>query len=212
MTGCHICNTPASFFLKTGTILEMFHMWACVRASSAAEKHLHEVYSEKAGYQKHRKKVATQESRHVRKMLSISKKFLAENFSTSAVQTATSCIHEERVLMCGVEVNSLTADVARARGLDVRRGLSTTLATRTIFDVVFLGISLSMSEIRASFSLNVEGAQGRRNACYLNAQSGFFLKRTTHKLYRWFKIPWSVLTPPHHLFSSLKAISNNFRT
>mgnify|MGYP001569013030 CR=1 FL=1 len=208
MTGCHICNTPASFFLKK----DGYDFWKCSTCGlvfvhpQPAEKHLHEeVYSEKAGYQKHRKKVATQESRHVRKILEYLQREVPRGKLLDVGCSNGDFLHfagERGFDVHGVEVNSLTADVARARGLDVRQGtLYDARYPDGFFDVVFLGDIIE--HVRDPRQLLVEckrvlKAGGTLVISTPNLDS--FWARTTHKLYRWFKIPWSVLTPPHHLF------------
>ena len=102
----------------------------------------------------------------------------------------------------GVEVNEFTAEVAQSRGLNIKRGtLAEAKYPEKFFDVVFLGDIIE--HVSDPHSLLVECKRILKSGGTLvistpNLDS--FWARATFKLHAMFNIPWSVLTPPHHLF------------
>lgn len=207
---CHICNNQTSFFLeKDGYKYQKCPVCGLVFVyPQPTEEHLHEdVYSEKAGYQKNRKKdlSATKKSPHMKKILD----FLIQNNTRGKLLDAgcSSGIFlyyakQRGFETYGVELNELTARIAIANGLNVKIGTLEAAQYRdNFFDVIFLGDIIEhvpnprdlLAECR-----RILKAGGILVISTPNMDS--FWAKATFKLWKWFKIPWSVLTPPHHLF------------
>ncbi|MDP3725654.1 MAG: methyltransferase domain-containing protein [bacterium] len=231
MISCLICNSQTSFFLKKDGH-DFQKCPACglvfVHPQPNEEYIAHEVYSEKSGYQKHKKKdlSTVKENFHIKKILSyLEKQFprqlravpRSEPRSATGVESASSprlldvgCSNGEFLFFAkqrgfetyGVELNKLTAEIAIANGLNVKIGtLENAQYADNFFDVIFLGDIIEhmpsplalLAECRRILKSN-----GTLVISTPNLDS--FWAQATFKLYTWFKIPWSALTPPHHLF------------
>jgi len=205
---CFICNTQTEYFLKKdGYIYRMCATCGLVFVCpQPKEEYLaDEVYSEKAGYQKHRKKVAAKENQHIKKILD----FLNKN-NIAGKLLDVGCSNGDFLYFAkqrgfepyGVELNEFTAKVAQSRGLNIKKGtLKGARYADNFFDVIFLGDIIE--HVRDPRELLVECKRALKTGGMLiistpNLDS--FWAKATFKLYTWFNIPWSVLTPPHHLF------------
>ena len=207
---CPICNSSTAFFLQK----DGFSYQRCLSCGlvfvhpQPAEKHLHEeVYSEKAGYQKGRKKNLsdTQESPHMKKILNF---LMRNNIHGKLLDVGCSSgvflyyAKKRGFETYGVELNELTAHIAIANGLNIKIGtLKSAQYADNCFDVIFLGDIIE----------HVPSPQELISECKRILKQGgvliistpnldSFWARATFPLWKWFKIPWSVLTPPHHLF------------
>ena len=112
----------------------------------------------------------------------------------------------KRVETHGVELNELTARIAIANGLNVHTGtLQDARYEDNFFDVVFLGDIIE--HVPNPRELLIESKRILKKDGMLIVSTpnlDSFWARATFKLWKWFKIPWSVLTPPHHLFQFSK--------
>ncbi|MBI2047583.1 MAG: class I SAM-dependent methyltransferase [Parcubacteria group bacterium] len=214
---CIICNSKTTFFLfKEGYSYNKCPACELVFVNPLPEEeHLHkEVYSKKAGYQKNRKKIATKENRHIKKILTYLEKQFPREVGVKSVLVPrlldVGCSNGDFLYFAklrgfdpyGVEVNELTAEVAQSRGLDVKQGtLEEAAYPNDFFDAIFLGDVIEHVKDPAALlaeSFRILKKDGTLIISTPNLDS--FWARATFKSYKWFNIPWSVLTPPHHLF------------
>ncbi len=102
----------------------------------------------------------------------------------------------------GVELNRRTAEVAKAHGLNVFNGfLQDAKYENEFFDVVFLGDIIE--HVTAPHDLIRECARVlKRGGVIIISTPNLdcMWSKNTLWLYRLFKIPWSSVTPPYHLF------------
>lgn len=213
---CIICSHEIEFFLKKDGY-DYQKCPACglvfVHPQPTREHLAQEVYSEKAGYQKHRKKVAEKENAHIKKILDFLETTIRENQSGIRANPClldVGCSNGDFLHFArqrgfdpyGVELNELTVEVAESRGLTVRRGtLQDARYLDNFFDIIFLGDIIE--HVPSPRDLLLECARIlKTNGTLIISTPNLdsFWARATFKLYTWFKIPWSVLTSPHHLF------------
>ena len=211
---CIVCNSKTTFFIsKDGYSYDRCPVCRLIFVHpQPSQRELHEdVYSEKAGYQKNRKKdlSATKESPHMKKILN----FLVRNkISGKLLDVGCSSgiflyfAKQKGFETHGVELNELTARIAIANGLNVHTGtLQDTRYEDNFFDVVFLGDIIE--HVPNPRELLIESKRILKKDGMLIVSTpnlDSFWARATFKLWKWFKIPWSVLTPPHHLFQFSK--------
>ena len=207
---CIICNTQTSFFIKK----DDYQYQRCPSCGlvfvhpQPSERELHEdVYSERAGYQKNRKKdlSETEESPNMKKILdflvqhSVSGKLLDVGCSSGIFLYYAK---QRGFEVYGVELNELTGKIAIANGLSVKIGtLEHAQYENNFFDVIFLGDIIE--HVKEPKALLIECGRILKSGGMLIISTpnlNSFWAHATFKLYQWFKIPWSVLTPPHHLF------------
>jgi SAM-dependent methyltransferase len=111
---------------------------------------------------------------------------------------------------CGVELNPFTAEIARRNGLDVKTGtLDDAGFKEGSFDIVWLGDVIEHVP---------NPGELLRSCAYLLLPGGILAistpnldcnwARTTLALHRWFGIPSSSVTPPHH---TVQFSETNFR-
>ena len=207
---CSICNIKTSFFLKKdGYNYQKCSICGLVFVyPQPSELELHEdVYSEKAGYQKHKKKDLSEikENSHIKKILDF---LVRVNIQGKLLDVGCSSgeflyfAKQRGFETYGVELNELTAHIAIKNGLTVHIGtIEDAQYADNFFDVIFLGdIIEHVKDPRALLTecRRILKSGGTLIVSTPNLDS--FWARVTFKLYQWFKIPWSVLTPPHHLF------------
>lgn len=214
---CSICNSKTEYFLeKDDYKYRKCHVCGLVFVNpQPSEKELHEnVYSPKAGYQKHRKRLLLKETPHVKKIFShLEKQFPRHVRVTSASRPRVldvGCSNGDFLFFAkqrgfeiyGVEVNTLTADVARTRGLNVKIGtLEDAQYADNFFDAIFLGDIIEHVKDPQALLLECKRILKEDGILIISTPNlDSFWARATFKLWEWFTIPWSVLTPPHHLF------------
>ena len=220
MIHCHICGQKTEYFLEK----DDFSFQKCTSCGlvfvhpQPQEKHLHEeVYSKKAGYQKHKKKDLNllRESSHIKKILDFLEtvSFPREVRIVSAPGPRlldVGCSSGEFLFFAkkrgfetyGVELNPLTAEIAQANGLRVRQGtLKDVHFEDNFFDVVFLGDIIEHVPSPRELLLECRRILKKGGMLVVSTPNlDCFWARRTFTLWEWFSVPWSVLTPPHHLF------------
>ena len=214
---CIVCKSATNFFIEK----DGFGYYKCPVCGlvfvepQPDERHLREeVYSKKAEYQKHRKKVAVKENKHIKKILTYLEKQFSRHFRVHSASLPrlldVGCSNGDFLYFAkqrgfdsyGVELNELTAEVAESRGLNVKRGtLQDAHYPDKFFDAIFLGDIIE--HVPNPRELLIESHRILKETGILvistpNLDS--FWARATYKLYERVKIPWSALTPPHHLF------------
>mgnify|MGYP001559837226 CR=1 FL=1 len=208
---CHICNTESKFLLKK----DGFDLYECpncklvfVFPQPTPETLAKEIYSEESGYQSNRARQDLSVGEEQERIKIVFDYF--QKIKPNGRILDVGCGNGQSLYWAkkrgfepyGVELNKRTADSAKANGLEVYNGfLENAPYPKNSFDFVFLG------EI-------IEHVNNPRN---LIKQCSEFLKpsgvivittpnidcawsKTTFQLYKLFKIPWSSVTPPYHLF------------
>lgn len=101
----------------------------------------------------------------------------------------------------GVEINTYTANIAKANGLDVHVGfLQDAPFAKKSFDIINLGDVLEhVNEPRTLLEKALEFLKDDGLLVISTPNTDCFWSQTTLALYRFFKIPWAPATPPHHL-------------
>ena len=210
MIHCHICGQETEYFLEK----DGFSFQKCTSCGlvfvhpQPEEKHLHEeVYSKKAGYQKHKKKDLSKlnESGHIKNILNflqsgdVGRKLLGVGCSSGEFLFFA---QKRGFETYGIELNPLTAEIAQANGLWVRQGtLKDARFEDNFFDIVFLGDIIEHVPSPRELLLECRRILKKGGILVVSTPNlDCFWARATFKLWEWFSIPWSVLTPPHHLF------------
>jgi len=207
---CHICQSKTSFFLsKDGYDFKECPQCGLIFVDPQPDQKFlaEEVYSKKSGYQKHKvKDLSKTKPDRIRKKILRDIRVLKPNGQLLDVGCSSGefLYHAKDAGfdVCGVELNSGTADVARTNGLDVRTGtLEDAHFPSASFDIVFLGdIIEHVPDPRAFIneSARILKPDGIMVIVTPNLDSRW--AKTGRILYLWFNIPWSSLTPPYHLF------------
>ncbi|MEK7091930.1 MAG: class I SAM-dependent methyltransferase [Patescibacteria group bacterium] len=101
----------------------------------------------------------------------------------------------------GVELNSGTAEIAQRNGLEVFIGtLDQAHFPDQSFDLIFLGDLIEhVSDPRMIIKECQRLLSPGGFLAIITPNLDCFWSKSTWQLYRWFKIPWASLTPPHHL-------------
>ena len=206
MPTCHICGSPSSKLL----VKDGYDLYGCVSCGlvfvwplPGEDELASKVYSEESGYQagKTTDDGSLSHSQHTRKILDTLKagKLLDVGCSNGDFLVAT---RDRGFEVLGVELNPRTAKQARDRGLDVKIG---TLADGQFgtsqFDTVHLGDVIE--HVPDPQALIIECKRVLKSGGTLvisTPNTDCFWSRATFTLYKWFSIPWSTATPPHHLF------------
>ena len=167
------------------------------------EKLKTEVYSEESGYQagKTTDDGSLSHSKHTERILSVLDigKLLDVGCSSGDFLITTRARGFDVI---GVELNPRTAKQAQSRGLDVKIGaLVDSRFDDEQFDIVHLGDVIEhVPDPRALINECVRVLKSKGTLIVSTPNTGCFWSKTTFMLYKWFKIPWSTATPPHHLF------------
>ncbi|MAG12672.1 hypothetical protein CL630_02550 [bacterium] len=211
---CHVCGKITEYFLeKDGYSYQKCSFCGLVFVDPQPDDEYldKEIYSEKSGYQGHKKKdlSKTKESPHARRILNfLEKKSVVGNLLDVGCSSGEFLYHAKQrgFNTCGVELNERTASIAQGNGLNVIQGeLKDAHYDDDFFDTIFLGDIIE----------HVQDPLGLLKECYRilkpegvlivstpNLDS--FWAKKTFLLHKFFKMPWSVLTPPHHLYQFSK--------
>lgn len=217
---CPVCENLTYFFLKK----DGYNFRRCpacglvfVYPRPSEENLRKEVYSKKAGYQRNKNTdlKTARESPHIRKILDYLQK---NNLNGSLLDVGCSngeFLHHAAKRgfdVYGVELNKMTADIAKANGLNVTQGtLIDAKYPALFFDVVFLGDIIEHVPKPRTLILECQRILKPTGTLVVSTPNlDSFWAQATFKMYKWFTIPWSVLTPPHHLFQFSKANLKQF--
>ncbi len=207
---CHICKTPSDFLVNK----DGFDEYICpscklsfVYPAPKAEWLKEKVYSYESGYQGNKKNNLSEipeEARTIKMMDFLSKKkpkgkLLDVGCSSGGFMFSA----RKRGFYCeGVEINKRTADIAVANGFRVHNGfLETAPFEKGSFDVVYLGDVIEHVNDPRSFVKTCASFLKKDGILVISTPNvDCWWSSTTLALYKMFKIPWTSLTPPHHLF------------
>lgn len=207
---CHICRTQTKFLMEKDGYKE-YICPACslsfVYPQPEAEWLKDKIYSTESGYQGNKKSdlsLASISKRYEKTLdFLASKKPGGKLLDVGCSSGQFMYWAKERGFMCsGVEINHRTADIAIQNGFNVFKGfLENASFDKKSFDVVYLGDVIEhvtdprfLVEIASSF-LKEDGI-----LVFSTPNIDCFWSKTTFFLYKIFRVPWSSLTPPHHLF------------
>ncbi|MGH7174937.1 MAG: class I SAM-dependent methyltransferase [Minisyncoccia bacterium] len=207
---CHICGTESAFLMRKDDY-DLFRCPKCllvfVHPQPTLEYLRTKVYSYESGFQKGRAQDVSKvppSSRYVA-MLELLTRLKPH---ANVLDVGSGGGHflyrakERGFEVTGVELNKRVADSARAQGFAVYDG---TVEEAPIapgsFDIVVLGeviehVNAPRSLVRAS--ARAVSKDGLLMITTPNLDCPW--SKATFVLYRFFKIPWSSVTPPYHLF------------
>ncbi|HTK33032.1 MAG TPA: class I SAM-dependent methyltransferase [Candidatus Paceibacterota bacterium] len=206
---CMICQS-ASDFLADKDGYAHYQCPQCklvfVYPLPTAEFLAQEVYSEKSGYQANKKKdlsaiLPTAKQEKLLAYLKNSPKgtFLDVGCSSGELLYFVKGIGYD---VKGVELNSRTASIATANGLDVRCATVERAGfAENFFDYVHMGDLIE--HVLDPVQLLAESKRVLRQKgklIIITPNMDCFWSHTTKTLFTLFNVPWSSLTPPHHLF------------
>lgn len=207
---CYICSAKTFFFMKK----DGFDEYLCPTCGVSftfpqpAEEWLKtEIYSAESGYQGNKKMDLSTLEPGVRYGSTLD--FITREKKGGALLDVGCSSGQfmfwsrERGFACkGVELNKRTAELARQNGFEVWDSfLSSAPFEKHSFDVVYLGDVIE--------HVNDPNALVREAALFLKEDGiiaistpnvDCFWSKATLLLYKVFGIPWSSVTPPHHLF------------
>ena len=207
---CKICGHDCFFLLKKDRWL-LFQCSHCNVVFVDPPPHIdylkEEVYSEKAKYQI--KKISSQLKAKPTERFERFLKFIEKDGAGRKILDV-GCSSGEFMYfanqrgyqMWGVELNKKTASIAQADGLNVFLGtLSEAKYENNFFDYILLGDVIEhVPDPRELIAECVRILSNNGKIIIATPNIGCFWSRATLILYRLFKIPWSSIDPPGHLF------------
>jgi SAM-dependent methyltransferase len=165
-----------------------------------------DLYSEQSGYQGNKKKslIGTTASPNQEKVLSwLSRQKKGRLLDIGCSNGEFMWLAKEAGFeVLGVELNKRTADIARGNGLNVISGfLEDAGFADNSFDYVYMGDLIEHVESPNALMEQVKRVLRQEGKVVIVTPNlDCFWSKATYKLYQWFGIPWSSLTPPYHLF------------
>jgi SAM-dependent methyltransferase len=207
---CTICESPSPFLLKK----DGYDLYKCPTCAlvfvhpQPKDDFLREkVYSYESGYQSNKKGNFTDKPKDekTRKIFE-----LLENHDYGGNLLDVGCSSGEFMHYAqlqgfdayGVELNRRTAEVAQAHGLKVFNGyLKDAKYKDEVYDVIFLGDVIE--HVTDPHDLIKECSRVLRKGGAIVISTPNLdcpWSKSTFWLYKLFKIPWSSVTPPYHLF------------
>jgi 2-polyprenyl-3-methyl-5-hydroxy-6-metoxy-1,4-benzoquinol methylase len=207
---CFICGSSSSFLLNKDNH-DLYRCSSCkivfVCPQPTAEKLAHDLYSYESGYQSNRVEDLSkmEEQQRVKIIFDYFNKFKPKGAILDV-----GCGNGQMMYWAkkrgfepsGVELNKRTADHAKEKGFNVYNGfLENAEFPKNSFDFIFLGEIIEHVNNPRSFIKD----------CSKYLKSGGLIgittpnldcmwSKTTFLFYKYFKIPWSSVTPPYHLF------------
>jgi len=206
---CHICNNESDFLMYK----EEYPLYKCPKCDliflypMLEDVYLREeVYSYKSGYQGHRR--GDLEDLPPTCRFDLIFKYLGDVKDKKILDVGTSngefmyLLRKKGADTYGVEINTKTANAALRAGLNVFVGfLEEAKYQDNFFDYVHLGDILEHVTNPRDFLIEcrrVLKPDGVLIVRTLNMDC--FWARVTLLCHRLFRIPWSAVTPPHHLY------------
>lgn len=207
---CHICHIPSHFLMRK----DGFDEHICPKCDLSfvfpqpeAEWLKDNVYSLESGYQGNKKADLALEAipQRYKKALEFlkSKKQSGSLLDVGCSNGQFMYWARENGFECkGIEINKRTAVIAVQNGFEVFTGfLEEAPYTRKSFDVVYLGDVIEhVNDPRRLIMTANSFLKENGMLVFSTPNMDCFWSRSTLLLYKLFVIPWSSLTPPHHLF------------
>lgn len=207
---CIVCGSGSTFMMNKGGH-DLFICQNCalvfVYPVLTVDKLAVDVYSKAAGYQSKKLNDLTLAEIHPKSVQVLS--FL-EKEGISGRLLDVGCSNGEFLYFAkkagfdvqGVELNTWTAEIAQSNGLPV---INSTLEKAAFpgesFDVINLGDIIEHVPDPANFLVECIRILKPSGLIVISTPNlDCFWSKSTLYLYKWFNIPWSSATPPHHLF------------
>lgn len=208
---CCVCNSKSMCLLEK----DGYKLYKCLKCGlifvhPAPDQQFlsQEIYSAKNRYQSYKKNInlsSLKESKKVKRILD----FL-DKMKIKGKILDVGCSSGEFLLFIkrrgfdayGVEINKVTADVARKNGLNVLNCfLEEAKFADNYFSVIMLGDVIEHA-INPGNLLKECGRILKDNGVLIISAPNLnsFWSEITFVLYKLFKIPWSSITPPYHLY------------
>lgn len=206
---CHICNAPSNFFMNK----DGFDEYLCLKCGLSfvypqpeTDWLKNEVYSYKSGYQANKTfdLSAIKEDRRIRKIF----KYLVRVKPGGKILDV-GCSNGQFLYFAkkngfggvGVELNKRTAEMARENGFEVYNGfLETSPFVKKSFDIAYIGDVIEhVSEPQKFIETAKQFLKNDGIVVISTPNTDCLWSQLTLGFYRWFRIPWAVVTPPHHL-------------
>jgi 2-polyprenyl-3-methyl-5-hydroxy-6-metoxy-1,4-benzoquinol methylase len=207
---CEICNSLSNFLLKQGgyNFFRCSHCALMFVHPLPSDEELGRVYSPKEKYQAHKiHKDYTKEtnSKYTKIFKELGRIITPPSHVLDVGASDGDFLYVARqkgFTVAGIEPNITTADIANQHSLNVFNGfLENSPFEKYSFDVLRLGDVLEHSNKPNALlqECNSYLRTGGLLVISIPNMDSFWAK-VTGKLYAIFGVPWSVLTPPHHLF------------
>jgi SAM-dependent methyltransferase len=207
---CTICNTDSPFLLKKDGY-DLYKCPSCglvfVHPQPKSDFLKEKVYSFESGYQSnkkgdfgdHPKDTKTNKIFDILADLEIEGNLLDVGCSSGEFMHYAEL---EGFTSYGVELNRRTAEVAKSHGLNVFNGyLQDAKYADEFFDVIFLGDVIEHVPSPRDLIAECTRILKKGGVIVISTPNLDCLwSKMTFKLWKWFKIPWSSVTPPYHLF------------
>lgn len=212
---CYICGVSASIFLEQ----QGYGIDRCPNCGllfvdpMPTDDYLALVYSPKTGYQsnKIKRNYKKEKNKKFEKIFRELKKYTTRGQKVLDVGASDGeflyCAKKEGYVVAGVEPNKTTADIANRNGLNVHCGFLENCGLELgSFNILRLGDVLEHSNNPHKLLKECGeflDTDGLLVVSIPNMDS--FWARSTFYLKKWFDLPWSPITPPHHLLYFSKA-------
>lgn len=209
---CNVCNSDTYLAVKK----DGYELCECSKCKLVfvnpmpTNDDLNKLYSSETGYQKHKtlvKKISKEQSDNYSKIIHYLKK--SQNCNGSRLLDI-GCSSGDFLVLAkeagfsveGIELNEATASVARERGFKIYSGrLSDYDLSEGQFDVVHLGDVIEHVQNPHEFIGDINKLLKPNGFLVITTPNmRCFWSESTRVLYDYFGIPWSVATPPHHLY------------
>jgi len=211
---CHICGS-SSRFLLTKDGYSLYQCPKCrlvfVSPQPSGDFLASKVYSKGSGYQGHKPKDLSQ----VTLTKAYAKVFsYLNNEGIKGKLLDIGCSNGEFLYPAklrgfevrGVELNPYTSEIARDNGLEVFTGTLSDARSKPgfeeeSFDVIFLGDLIEHVGDPRALLVECQSLLAPNGKIIISTPNlDCFWARATFALHKLLKIPWSSVTPPHHLF------------
>jgi SAM-dependent methyltransferase len=215
---CIICNNKTSFLLKKDGY-DIFECPSCKLSFVHPEPDQNflnrEVYSAESGYQGNKKSDLSSVipvKKH-QKVIDYLKHEKPGTFLDIGASNGEMMYNVQKMgyKVKGVELNSRTAQMAKSNNLEVFNGLlENAHYPDDYFDYVYMGdliehVTNPVFLLKETRRITKNGGQ----LIILTPNMDCFWAYATFFLYRLFRIPWSIITPPHHLYNfSINTLSD----
>ncbi len=208
---CHICNSKSRFYLNKDDF-DLFKCSSCglvfVSPQPQEDFLVKSLYSYESGYQSNRARQDLSSTKE-QERFTVAFDYL-EKIKSGGKVLDVGCGNGQMLYWAkkrgfnpfGVEVNERTALCAKSYGFDVYIGLlRDSHFPKKTFDIIFLGEIIEHVNSPKDFIEECsEFLKDDGVIAITTPNINCYWSKTTFFFYKIFKIPWSSVTPPYHLF------------